>query len=723
MLVGEDFRVMFPPMKFVRHLVRSLLIAILVVNCGAESPEAGANHGDGVRLNRLAKASSPYLRLHATNPVDWYPWGEEAFAKAKKENKPILLSIGYSTCHWCHVMARESFQNDEIAKVLNESFVSIKLDREERPDVDKVYMTAYQAMTGETGGWPLNMFLTPELEPFFGGTYFPPEDRGGRVGFLSVLKQLETAWDKKHDQVVSSAAAIRKHLLSRNDASMGGDEIPGRESLDRAAATLLESGDHVQGGWGSGPKFPMPSHLRFLLRSWKRTGDENLLAFTELTADRMANAGIYDHLGGGFHRYAVDGKWLVPHFEKMLYDQAQLLDFYLDLYQITKKREYKRVATGVSDYVVRDMTNNQGAFYCAEDAQSEGKEGKYFAWTTKELKQLLEPAQFDVVCAYYGISEEGNFYDHSDPDALDGQNVLSVVKSAEWLAAIPERRVLLNESIALMKKARATRVKPATDTKVLASWNGLMIGALARAGKVLDESRYVEAAVRAHDFISTEMWDGKSLSHSWHDGVSDGSAQAESYLLMLQASRRLYEFTLDEKVLDFSVALAEASIDLFYDADRGGFYESAEADDVLVRLKGEYDGAMPTASSVGAMEFLKLAEITGRDDFLKVTEASFKAYSEVLEKSATSMTSMLHALDFYHSKRQRLVLAEGGNGVDAFYRVIGQSFRPNLSIMGTRGRVDEFERSLKPIEGKTTAYLCEGVTCQLPVTDPKKLLK
>ena len=706
-------------MKAVRQFLGAIALGFLAVNCDA-NPAAGAAD---VKENRLAKASSPYLRLHATNPVNWYPWGEEAFAKAKKENKPILLSIGYSTCHWCHVMARESFANEEIAKVLNESFVSIKLDREERPDVDKVYMTAYHAMSGESGGWPLNMFLTPDLEPFFGGTYFPPEDRGGRVGFLNVLKQLEIAWAEKHDQVVVSAAAIRKHLLDQNDARIGGDEIPESLNLDRAAISLFESGDKLQGGWGAGPKFPMPSHLRFLLRSWKRTGDEELLAFAELTADRMANAGIHDHLGGGFHRYSVDGKWLVPHFEKMLYDQAQLLDFYLDLYQITHKEKYQRVARGIADYVLRDMTNEQGAFYCAEDAQSEGKEGKFFAWTTDELKKLLEPAQFEVACAYFGITQNGNFYDHSDPEALDGQNVLSILKSNKWLDEKAGRRSLLTEAVAQMKKARSTRIRPATDTKVLAFWNGMMIGALARAGKVLDDSSYVEAAVRAHDFISAEMWDGKRLSHSWHAGVSDRTPQAESYLLMLQASRRLYELTLDEETLGLSVALAEASIELFYDPERGGFYESAVADDVLVRLKGDYDGALPTASSISSMEFLKLAEITGREDFQKVAEGSFKAYAEVIKRSPTSVTAMLQALDFYHSKRQRLVLAEGENGVEAFYREIGGSYLPNLTTMGTAGLVGEFERTHKPIKGKTAAYLCEGETCQLPVTEPKVLFK
>ncbi|MFC5051500.1 thioredoxin domain-containing protein [Rubritalea spongiae] len=672
-----------------------------------------------MKKNRLARSASPYLRQHATNPVDWYPWGEEAFAKARGENKPILLSIGYSTCHWCHVMERESFENEEIAAVLNEFFVAIKLDREERPDIDKVYMTSYQAMTEENGGWPLNVFLTPELTPFFGGTYFPPVDRGGRVGFKSALLQLEEAWRDKRDKVVQSAAALREHLQKNYGEGMESDEVPEQAVLDRAAVLLLESADQVEGGWGSGPKFPMPSHLSYLLRSWKRTGDEQLLNFVGFTADMMVRSGMMDQLGGGFHRYAVDGKWLVPHFEKMLYDQAQLLDVYLDLYQITQKSAYAEAARKICDYVLNDMRHEGGAFFCAEDAQSEGKEGKFFCWTKAELVDVLDAEELELACSYFGITEEGNFYDHSDPEALKNQNVLSVMQDEEWLNE--GRKLLLESVVAKMKAVRAKRVRPGIDDKVLASWNGMMIGALARAGQVLGVGSYFEAALRAHGFIHQEMWDGERLAHRWHQGGLDVSAQAESYLLMLQSTRRLYEMTLDSEILEFAVCLAEASERIFFDEQNGGFFESAEMDDVMVRLKGDYDGAMPTASGVAAMEFLKLAMITGEEKYRLIAERTLKAYGEVLIQTPTSMTNMLQALDFYYSGTQRLVLVAGENGAEGFYRQIVAEYRPQLTVMGNSGRVANFEKGLQAKGEKTTAYFCVGESCRSPVTEVEEL--
>ena len=706
-------------MKGIRYFLGAIALGILTVNCDAD-PAVGAGHA---KENRLAIEVSPYLRLHAKNPVDWYPWGEEAFAKAKKENKPILLSIGYSTCHWCHVMERESFENKQIAEILNAHFVAIKLDREERPDVDKVYMTAYQAMTGQTGGWPLNMFLTPDLAPFFGGTYFPPTDRGGRVGFKSVLLQLKDAWASKQDEVVASAKQLRQHLLDSSVAAGVAELVPSVAILESAEQSLMQSGDAQKGGWGKGPKFPMPSNLRFLLRSWKRGGDPKVLDFVELTAREMAKGGIHDQLGGGFHRYTVDGKWLVPHFEKMLYDQAQLLDFYLDLYQITKKQEYAEVARSLCGYVLRDMRADGGAFYCAEDAQSEGKEGKYFCWTTSELKSLLDPAEFTEVCGYFGITDEGNCYDHSDPEALKAQNVLSLVKGDAWLGEKSGREALVLSGIKKMQVARSSRIRPSTDDKILASWNGMMIGALQRAGIVLGEEKYSDASQRAMAFVKQKMWDGKRLAHRWHSDGLDASVQAESYLLMLQASRRSYEMTLDPELLEFAVDLAEASIALFHDPENGGFYGSAVADDVIVRLKGDYDGAIPTASSIAVMEFLKLSEITGRKDFMDIAEGAFKAHGEHLVRAPTSLTSMLQALDLYHSRMQRLVLAVGSNGDAGFHAEIADGYRPNLTTMGNVGLVDDFEKGLKTQGEKTTAYLCEGESCKAPVTDAKSLWK
>ncbi|MFD2159169.1 thioredoxin domain-containing protein [Rubritalea tangerina] len=675
--------------------------------------------GDEVKENRLAGEASPYLRQHASNPVDWYPWGDEAFRRAKKENKPIFLSVGYATCHWCHVMERESFMDAKVAAYLNAHFISVKLDREERPDVDKVYMTALQAMTGEGGGWPLNVFLTPDLKPFYAGTYFPPVGRAGRPGFMDVLTQLQSAWEHKQDQVVSSAGTLQQLLEQQVMHERGGEVVPPVRLVAAATSSLVDEGDHEQGGWGEGPKFPMPSHLSYLLRA--RGDDEHVLEFVEMSARKMAAGGIYDQLGGGFHRYAVDGEWLVPHFEKMLYDQAQLLDLYVDLYLVTKKEAYAGVARGIADYVLEVMQDDAGGFYCAEDAQSEGKEGKFYCWTELELKGILEPAEWAVIREYYGISEKGNFYDHSDPEALLGQNVLAVVREGAWLNS--ERRMTLAKAQEKMIEARGKRVRPKVDDKVLASWNGMMIGSLARAGLVLDEEGYRKAARRAYQFVEGQMWDGKQLRHRWWKGQLDKVEQAESYVMMLQASRMLYEIELDPKALDFACALADRLMEVFYDAEAGGFYESVDAEDILVRLKGDFDGALPSVSSVAAYELLKLGEITGHKAYVEAAEKTLKYYADTLERSPSALTGMLKALVFYHGKKQRLVLVDGEGGLRTFLNVSHGAFRPQLTVMGNQGAVGAFERSLQPVDGRAAAYLCEGMQCQLPVVDARRLWK
>ena len=687
-----------------------------------------------VKENRLAKEASPYLRQHAKNPVNWYPWGKEAFDKAKKENKPILLSIGYSTCHWCHVMERESFENEAIAKLLNENYVAIKLDREERPDVDKIYMTSYQVMFSENGGWPLNVFLTPDLKMFYGGTYFPPNDKGGRVGFESVLKQLHTAWNDKNDEVLESANGLTEHMKEALKERKPAESVVSENVLLAAQKKMMENADLKEGGWGAGPKFPQPSHLSFLLKSWKRSGDKTVLDFVKLTADKMADGGIYDHLAGGFHRYAVDGKWLVPHFEKMLYDQAQLLDVYLDLWLITEDEKYKQVAKGISDYIIAEMQDEDGGYYCAQDAQSEGKEGKCFCWTYGELSELLDADEFEVVIEHFGVTEKGNFYDHSDPEALPDQNVLSLVKGDVLLKG--DKKNALLSGIAKMKKARQKRVPAMTDKKVLASWNGMMIGAMARSGVILGEQRYMESAQRAVAFIKELLWNEKkqrlahryfNLKHRGAEGIDvDTSDQAESYLLMLQATRKLYELTLDPKMLEWSIQLAKASQQLFFDAKQGGFYEAADVPDVVLRLKGDYDGAMPTASSVAVLEYLKLHAITGDEEFGKVAEMTFKAHGQDLSHYPTSLTFMLVGLDYHYGKKQRLVLVSGEDGLKEFIGSVNQTWMPNLTVLGSSGKVDDFTKSLKAIDGKITAYFCEGEACKAPVNDIeefKKLLK
>ncbi|NNM29431.1 MAG: thioredoxin domain-containing protein, partial [Akkermansiaceae bacterium] len=623
---------------------------------GAEEEEKAAEAGK--KANRLLEEKSPYLLQHAYNPVDWYPWGEEAFAKARQEEKPILLSVGYSTCHWCHVMERESFENEEIAKFLNEHFVSIKLDREERPDVDRVYMTAYQAMSGEGGGWPLNMMLTPDLKPFFGGTYFPPESKRGRPGFLEVLQQIRKVWSEQREEVLKTANTsheqMQKYFEERPAAEGGAAELSAQLVAD-AVKEVAAAGDERNGGWGSGPKFPQPSNLRLLMRA----GGEKERAFALKTCRKMMHGGIYDQIGGGFHRYAVDGIWLVPHFEKMLYDQAQLVDVYLDAWQISGDEGFKRVATETLDWVLRDMRHKDGGFFSAADAQSEGKEGKYWAWTEAELEKLLEAEELKAVKRHYGVTPTGNFIDHSDPDPLPDQNVLYVTgPTDDWTEA---ERKALESAVAKMRAARAKRVPPAVDDKVLASWNGLMIAAMARAGRTLGEDRYLEAAEKAHAFVVAKLWDGKQkvLYHRWREGERDDSQQAESYLYFLRGTRLLYETTLEADYLALAVDLAEGARKRLYDRERGGFFDGEKRKDLVLRLKDDFDSAMPTPSSVGAMEFAVLAEITGRKEFGEVSEKTLAGVGPALKESPFSVAEALRAVDFLVAKPSRLVITGG----------------------------------------------------------------
>ena len=667
------------------------------------------------KANRLQHEKSPYLLQHAHNPVDWYPWGEEAFAKARKENKPILLSIGYSTCHWCHVMERESFEDEEIAKFLNANFVPVKLDREERPDVDRVYMTAYQAMSGGGGGWPLNMFLTPDLTPFYGGTYFPPRSRGGRPGFLDALNQLATMWKENGEELQKSAGENYEKLrkfLEEKEARSGGEGDLTTALLDSAVADLLEGGDSKDGGWGVGPKFPQPSHLRLLMRC----GDEKEREFAYFTCRKMMRGGIYDQLMGGFHRYSVDAVWLVPHFEKMLYDQAQLTEVYLDAWLQTKDPAFREIAVQTAEYVLRDLTHPEGGFWSAQDAGSEGKEGKCFCWAEAELKKLLEPEEFAVVKGYYGVTAEGNFLDHSDPEPLLNQNIFSVVDPAKKWS--DQEAGHLASAVKKLRAERLKRIPPSTDDKVLASWNGLMIAAMARAGRVLEEPRYLAAAVKAHRFVVAKLWDEKSgvLYHRWREGERDSSQQAESYLYFLRGTRVLYEMTLDPVYLTLALRLAEGAQERFYDKKNGGFFDGEERKDLVMRLKDDFDSAVPTPSSVGAFEFLVLGEMTGQEALREIGRKTLLGAAASFKDSSFSLPERLRALDFDLAKPSRLVVTEGA-GREAMMKAAWESYRRNFVVLGNTGPLDEFTRGLGAIEGKATAYLCIGQSCREPATE------
>ncbi len=698
---------------------RSVLAALLFL-CSALISIADPKVGQK-KANRLIDEKSPYLLQHAYNPVDWYPWGEEAFKKARDEKKMILLSVGYSTCHWCHVMERESFESETIAKYLNEHFISVKLDREERPDVDQVYMSAFRAMSGQSGGWPLNMFLTPDLKPLTGGTYFPPEDREGRPGFLTVLKQIHGFWQEKREEMSSQAEqgfqALQKHFEGLHVLEAGRDDLT-KGLITKGAEIAAGVIDPEWGGFGTEMKFPQVSAMRFLLS----VGDKKAKDLVLMTCRRMMDGGIHDQVAGGFHRYAVDREWLVPHFEKMLYDQAQLLELFMDAWLVTRDDDFEQVARGIAEYVLRDLRHPEGGFFCAQDAQSEGKEGKFCCWTLDELKEVLTEEEVKLAQSVFGVTEKGNFLDHSDPDPLRNQNILHFKKRRADLAS--GERSLAKLVLKKLSLVRAKREPAATDDKVLASWNGLMIGALARAGRALKEPRYLAAARKAHSFVKTSLWDEKNqrLYHSWRNGERADSVQTQSYLLLLQGTRQLYQAELKKEDLAFAIRLAEGAKALFYDEKKGGFFQGEKRDDLVFRLKGDFDGAIPTESAVGAKEFYLLSEITGRKDFREVAEKTLRAYHGAMQESPTGMGGMLDALVYFLGNKARLVLTKGEQEkmmLEAIYR----EWRPHLVLLSNEAPVEEFAAGLNSVRGKATAYLCIGQTCLLPVNSPEEIQK
>ena len=666
--------------------------------------------------NRLAREKSPYLLQHAGNPVDWFAWNEEAFEKAQREDRPIFLSIGYSTCHWCHVMERESFENEEVAKYLNSHFVSVKVDREERPDVDKIYMMFVQATTG-SGGWPMTVFLTPDLKPFYGGTYFPPDNRHGRPGFLQVLQHVAELWRKRKKDIAASADETHLRLETALKASPAGGIILTDAALKNASAMFKQAYDPRNGGFGSAPKFPQPSMPQLLLRCARRFHDGDAAKMVLRTCERMAAGGIHDQLGGGFARYSVDAEWLVPHFEKMLYDNAQLVQLYLDAYLVSRSETFGAVARDVLDYVLRDMTHPDGGFYSAEDADSEGQEGKFYCWRHDELSKLLSPEEFNVAVKYFGITAGGNFIDHSHPMPLQRLNVLSIANPVETadeklLASAKEKKMA----------ARAKRVRPHLDDKILASWNGLMLGAFARASIVLDEPKYKAAAEKNLRFIRGKLWKAPALFHRWRDGESDKAQLLEDYAFLLSGVVELYEATLEPGHLDFAIELAGAMIEKFFDRENGGFWQSAGSKDLILRLKDDYDGAEPSGNSVAVLSLLKLGAMTGNKTFAQAAEKTFRLYADRLQNSPQAMPFMLQALDFSLQEPARVVIVGEGRSAK-FHELLHAAhsiYQPNKIVLGNTGAVDEFSRTL-PARDAVTVYVCHGNTCQPPTDDTVKV--
>ncbi|MFA7382486.1 MAG: thioredoxin domain-containing protein [Desulfurivibrionaceae bacterium] len=695
----------------------------------------------GKTPNRLVTEKSPYLIQHAFNPVAWYPWGEEAFALAGREGKPIFLSIGYSTCHWCHVMAHESFENLEVARLLNENFVCIKVDREERPDLDQLYMTAVQALTGR-GGWPMSVFLTPDRQPFYGGSYFPPESRHGLPGMVELLAAVHDAWRADPKKILASAAKITDHL--RRKAAEGGAATIEPEIGAKAFQQLSAEYDPEFGGFGSAPKFPRPVLFNFLLRHAVRTGETQALNMTLVTLRKMAAGGMYDHLGGGFHRYSVDGQWRVPHFEKMLYDQGQLAISYLEAFQLGQDPFYANVAQDILDYVLRDLTSPEGGFYSAEDADSSQAgnpevhgEGLFYLWTWEEIVSILGQEHGEIFAFHYGVLEEGNAL--ADPQAeFTGKNILYIAHPLGETARrfhLQEETLsrLLERSRQKLLTARAQRPRPHLDDKIITSWNGHMISAFARAAQVLGEKRYLAAAKRAADFIRANLYAQASgtLFRRYRDGEGGLAGQLDDYAFLINGLLDLYEASFDLAWLQMAIALTEKQLDLFGDEVQGGFFETSGTDQsVLVRLKADYDGAEPTGNSVSALNLLRLAWITGNEAWRQKAGATIKAFGERLNNYPSILPQMLVAHALEEGKPRQFVIAGKLDRPDTeiMLAMLRKRFLPGKIVLLADERSKKFLKQYQPVlaelpaqGNKTVVYLCENFSCQLPIPDLDQL--
>src|SRR5438094_4955883 len=686
--------------------------------------------------NRLAQEKSPYLLQHAHNPVDWYPWGKEAFAKARSENKPIFLSIGYSTCHWCHVMAHESFEREEVAAIMNREFVNIKVDREERPDVDRVYMTFVQATTGG-GGWPMSVWLTPDLKPFVGGTYFPPEERYGQPGFKKVLERIATAWKENHENILEQGGKIVAALQESQSAPKSEAQIDAA-TLEAAYRQIDRSYDPKEGGFGNAPKFPRPVTFNFLTRFYARDpksdSGKQALEMALFTLRKMAAGGMHDHIGGGFHRYSVDRYWHVPHFEKMLYDQAQLALAYLDASQITRDRQYEAVARDIFDYVARDMTSKEGGFFSAEDADSpvvagigdpgHGKtaEGAFYVWTKKEIDAALGDAA-EIFDFHYGVQAHGNAPEGSDPhDEFRGKNILierhTIAETAEHFQKTKEDIAkALAHSREKLFAIRAKRPRPHLDDKIISAWNGLMISAYARRAQVLDEPRYLEIATRAVKFLQANLFDPsrKTLYRNYRGGRSDIEGFADDYAFVIQGLLNLYEASFDVEWLKFATQLQETQDRLFFDEKNGGYFSTSGKDEsVFLRMKDDNDGAEAAASSVAALNLLRLAQLRDDKTMAERARKKIEAFATTLSHFPSAMPQMLVTLDYSLSKPRQIVIAgkKDAPETQALFKAVHSHFLPNkILILADSGVGQKFfaEKNeaigaMSPVDGKPAAY-------------------
>jgi uncharacterized protein len=677
--------------------------------------------------NRLQFEKSPYLLQHAANPVDWYPWGDEAFEKARREDKPVFLSIGYSTCHWCHVMAHESFEDEEVARLLNENFVSIKVDREERPDIDKLYMTVCQLLTG-SGGWPLTVVLTPDRRPFYAATYIPREGRPGMMGMLALIPGLGEVWRRERGNVLKSVEEIEKVLQGMDQGSGGGGELPLGTVLREAYDDLSRRFDARYGGFDSAPKFPMAQHCFFLLRYWKKEGDSQALAMVEKTLQAMRQGGIYDHIGFGFHRYSTDAQWRLPHFEKMLYDQALLALAFTEAFQATGKAFYERTAREILTYVLRDMTAPEGGFYAAEDADTAGEEGAFYLWTAAELRQVLGPEEAELIIRLYAIQSGGK------PQVLHCPYPYDELPA---VLGIPEARLseLMESARQKLFAQRRQRIRPFRDDKILTDWNGLMIAAMARAAFVFDDPLYLKAARDAVSFILGNLRDLKGrLLHRWRDGEAAMPASLDDYAFLLWGLIEAYEATFDATLLQAALALEEELTASFWDKAAGGYFFTPEdGEPLLIRQKESYDGAMPAGNSLAMLNLLRLARLTGRGELEERAIAMGETFAAAIRSLPVGHTQFLVALDYLAGPSMEVVIAGNPEGADTreMLQRLRRAFLPRTTVLlspedgdkkGMLSGVAEFSRDMTPVNGRAAAYVCRNFSCRQPTTDPAEMM-
>lgn len=712
---------------------------------GAEANQKGSAVDRQVKTNRLAKEKSPYLLQHATNPVDWYPWSVEAFKKARDEDKPIFLSIGYSTCHWCHVMEHESFEDQTIADYINEHYVAIKVDREERPDIDMIYMSAVQTMTGR-GGWPLSVFLAPDGKPFFGGTYFPPYAKWGTKGFMDILSSIEQSWRTNREKLLESGESLSALLADRRPGMEPGSELS-PDIFDQAYKLFEDSFDPRFGGFGRAPKFPTSHNLSFLMRYWKRSGEAKALEMVEFTLKQMADGGMYDHLGGGFHRYSTDHEWQIPHFEKMLYDQAILARTYIEAYQITQKPFYAQVAREIFDYCLRDLRDAGGAFHSAEDADSidvyefedmsidptlitEKKEGAFYLWTAEHINQILGEKDAEVFSYHFGVNDNGNA--KSDPHGeFTGKNVLYVEQTYEQTAqkfeiSVAQVTETINRSKAKLLDVRNARIRSHLDDKVLVDWNGLLISSLAYGARVLNDSKYLEAAEEAAQFIMHNLIKDKRLLHRYREGEAGIMGTLEDYAFFINGLIDLYEATFNTLYIEKAVELSVQMLEYFWDDQGGGFYLTADdAEDLIIRPKEIYDGAIPSGNSMAALALVRLYHSSFDQQYQDRLEAFFRAFSGTISKYPAGYAQALIAFDFTVGPAQEIVIA--GDMSQAKLRQmtdeVFRRFMPNRILLHRPDdqqlaepiiRIAPFTENQPSMDGQPTAYVCENHQCKQP---------